>query len=85
MTQTQTELTHMDTLEKEKADVQHIETQPEQLYLERFPLLRGKTDEELAVLNKKLLRTLDYRFLPTVTMMLLMGYFSFYTQLHNMS
>jgi hypothetical protein len=74
MTQTQTELTRMDTLEKEKADVQHIETQPEQLYLERFPLLQGKTEEELAALNKKLLKKLDYRFLPTVTMMLLMGY-----------
>jgi hypothetical protein len=74
MTQTQTELTRMDTLEKEKADVQHIETQPEQLYLERFPLLQGKSEEELVALNKKLLKKLDYRFLPTVTMMLLMGY-----------
>jgi hypothetical protein len=71
---TETELPRMDTIEKVKADTQHIETQPETLYLDRFPLLQGKSEEDLAALNKKLLRKLDWRFLPTVTMMLLMGY-----------
>lgn len=37
-----------------------------------FPLLRGKTPEELEALNKSVLRKLDWYFLPCVTMMLLM-------------
>lgn len=64
----------MDSLDKVKADVEHIEGLAENLYLDRFPLLQNKSPEELKKLNKSLLRKLDYRFLPTVTIMLLMGY-----------
>ncbi|RJE20368.1 Major Facilitator Superfamily [Aspergillus sclerotialis] len=37
-----------------------------------FPLLQGKTPEELKYLNRAVLRKLDYYFLPCVTAMLLM-------------
>ncbi|KAG9856100.1 major facilitator superfamily transporter, partial [Aureobasidium melanogenum] len=61
-------------LDKEKA-VEHIESAPvESTYLEGFPLLRDKSDEELAVLNKKVLKKLDWKFLPCITAMLLMNY-----------
>jgi hypothetical protein len=66
-------------LDKEKA-VEHIESAPvESTYLEGFPLLRDKSDEELAVLNKKVLKKLDWKFLPCITAMLLMKYFSFHS------
>jgi hypothetical protein len=64
----------MNSLDKAKAEIEHIEGVPDETYLERFPLLREKNSEELKQLNKKLLRKLDWRFLPTVTVMLLMGY-----------
>ncbi|KAG9943626.1 major facilitator superfamily transporter, partial [Aureobasidium melanogenum] len=61
-------------LDKEKA-VEHIESAPvESTYLEGFPLLRDKSEEELAVLNKKVLKKLDWKFLPCITAMLLMNY-----------
>jgi hypothetical protein len=40
--------------------------------LAHFPILQNKTPEELAALNKAVLRKLDWYFLPCVTMMLLM-------------
>lgn len=40
--------------------------------LERYPLLKDKSKDELEALNKKVLRKLDWRFLPCITMMLLM-------------
>ncbi|KAL4898364.1 major facilitator superfamily domain-containing protein [Aspergillus ambiguus] len=46
---------------------------PEQS-LHLFPLLHGKSREELNTLNKSVLRKLDFCFLPCVTMMLLMSY-----------
>jgi hypothetical protein len=73
-TQAQTELHRMDSLDKVKADIEHIENDQSRLYLDRFPLLRSKSAEELKALNKKLLIKLDWRFLPTVTVMLLMAY-----------
>jgi hypothetical protein len=42
-------------------------------WLQRFPLIADKSPEELKVLQKGLLRKLDWIFLPMVTMMLLMG------------
>ncbi|KAL4864287.1 hypothetical protein BDV12DRAFT_201245 [Aspergillus spectabilis] len=42
--------------------------------LVHFPILQNKTPEELAALNKAVLRKLDWYFLPCVTMMLLMSY-----------
>ena len=41
-------------------------------YLERYALLAGKSKEELNKLNKSVLRKLDWKFLPCITMMLLM-------------
>jgi hypothetical protein len=63
----------MDSIDKVKADVQHIEGLQD-LWLQGFPLLQDKSAEELRVLQKSLLRKLDWRFLPTVTVMLLMAY-----------
>jgi hypothetical protein len=68
------EVHRMNSLDKVKAEIEHIEGLPNELYLERFPLLQGKGPEELKQLNKKLLKKLDWRFLPTVTVMLLMAY-----------
>lgn len=60
----------------DKSDVAHIETTSaamlEAEYLARFPALAGKTEEELAKLNKSVLRKLDWKFLPCITLMLLM-------------
>jgi hypothetical protein len=44
---------------------------PEQL-LQGWSLLRDKTQEERDVLQKKVLRKLDWMFLPCVTAMLIM-------------
>ena len=59
----------------EKSDAVHCETSAtalEQEYLSRFPLLVNKTEEELAELNKSVLWKLDWKFLPCITLMLLM-------------
>ncbi|EYE92065.1 vitamin H transporter [Aspergillus ruber CBS 135680] len=42
--------------------------------LTHFPILQGKSAEELETLNRTVLRKLDWQFLPCVTMMLLMSY-----------
>jgi hypothetical protein len=42
--------------------------------LQCYPLLRDKTPLELEQLNKQVLKILDWHFLPTVTLMLLMAY-----------
>jgi len=42
------------------------------LYLQRFDLLAGKSSEELAKLNKKVVSKLDWKFLICITAMLLM-------------
>ncbi|KAI1393108.1 major facilitator superfamily transporter [Hypoxylon trugodes] len=43
-------------------------------YLEQWPLLREKSPEELAALDKAVVKKLDWRFLPCMTAMLLMNY-----------
>jgi hypothetical protein len=43
-------------------------------HLSKYPLLTDKSDEELEQLNKSVLRKLDWKFLPCITMMLLMKY-----------
>jgi hypothetical protein len=40
--------------------------------LQRYPLLRDLSEDELVALDKAVLRKLDWKFLPTITMMLLM-------------
>lgn len=42
-------------------------------WLQRYPLLAEKSPEELKKVQKELLRKLDWIFLPTVTLMLLLG------------
>ncbi|KAL3430344.1 major facilitator superfamily domain-containing protein [Aspergillus tetrazonus] len=42
--------------------------------LVHFPILQDKSHEELELLNKAVLRKLDWYFLPCVTVMLLMSY-----------
>ena len=44
------------------------------LWLQQYPLLAEKSPEELAVLNKAVLKKLDWKFLPCITLMLLMKY-----------
>lgn len=43
----------------------------------RFPLLQDLNDEEMATLNKRLLSRIDWRLMPTITIMFLMKYVSF--------
>jgi hypothetical protein len=68
----------LDTLEKDDVAKHHelIEVRNNEYlaeWLQRFPLIAEKSPEELKVLEKGLLRKLDWIFLPTVTMMLLLG------------
>lgn len=43
-------------------------------FLQRYPLLRDKSKEELDKLNKSVLKKLDWKFLLIITAMLLMKY-----------
>ncbi|USP82062.1 vitamin H transporter [Curvularia clavata] len=60
-----------------KGDTTHIdnvEETPNREYLAKYPLLVEKSDKELDKLNKSVLKKLDWKFLPCITMMLLMNY-----------
>ena len=58
---------------KSKEASQHVEeTLGNDQFLDNWPLLRNKSPEELKAMNKAVLRKLDWKFLPCVTMMLLM-------------
>ena len=58
-----------------KRDVEYEENAPERdEVLERYDLIKDMTPEERAALEKKLVRKLDWKFLPMVTAMLLMNY-----------
>jgi len=68
----------LDTLDKDDGAKHHevLEVRNNEYpveWIQRFPLIADKSPEELKVLQKSLLRKLDWIFLPTVTMMLLMG------------
>ena len=41
-------------------------------WLERYPLIKDKSPEELRALEKSLVRKLDWKFLPMVSIMLIM-------------
>jgi hypothetical protein len=41
-------------------------------WLERYPLIKDKTPEQLKALEKSLVRKLDWKFLPMVSIMLIM-------------
>jgi hypothetical protein len=59
----------------DKQDITHIESANvlfDSNHLARYPLLVGKSDEELEKLNKSVLRKLDWKLLPCISMMLLM-------------
>lgn len=64
------------SLEKEINTVEHVEKTggyaSNDEILQRYPLLAGKSEVEMAMLNKKVLKKLDWRFLPCITFMLLM-------------
>jgi hypothetical protein len=56
-----------------KQDVEYEEIAPvRDEILERYPLIKDKTPEERAAIEKALVRKLDWKFLPMVTAMLLM-------------
>lgn len=61
------------SLDKSTGDI-HVEeaNNVADVCLQRYPLLRDKSEDELKLLNKKVLRKLDWKFLPTITAMLLM-------------
>lgn len=67
------------SMEKDNT-IEHVEkaedTRLADEILQRYPSLVGKSEEELASLNKKVLRKLDWKFLPCITFMLLMKYVS---------
>ena len=52
--------------------LEDAQTSNEQLWIQEYDLLRDKSKEELDLLNKKVLKKLDWRFLTTITAMLLM-------------
>jgi sugar phosphate permease len=54
--------------------LEQAHTSNEQLWIQEYDLIRDKSQEELDVLNKKVLKKLDWRFLTTITAMLLMNY-----------
>jgi hypothetical protein len=64
------------SLEKEINTVEHVEKSGgislHDEILQRYPLLADKSEVEMALLNKAVLKKLDWRFLPCITFMLLM-------------
>ena len=66
------------SLEKNINTIEHVEKSGgvalADEILNRYPLLVGKSEVDMALLNKKVLRKLDWRFLPCITTMLLMNY-----------
>ena len=65
------------SISKEDAEIvkiEHAAPADASVWVQRYPLLREKTEEELAALNKAVLRKLDWKFLPIITAMLLMKY-----------
>jgi hypothetical protein len=66
------------SIEKDLNTVEHVEKSAgsalDDEILNRYPLLVGKSEVEMALLNKKVLKKLDWYFLPCITFMLLMNY-----------
>lgn len=58
--------------EAEVEAVEHAQSTNEELWLQGYDLLVGKSKEDLDKLNKKVVKKLDWRFLVTITAMLLM-------------
>jgi len=66
------------SIEKDLNTIEHVEKSggvvSDDEILQRYPLLVGKSEVDMALLNKKVLKKLDWYFLPTITFMLLMNY-----------
>ncbi|KPI37082.1 putative transporter [Cyphellophora attinorum] len=54
--------------------LEQAQTSNEELWIQQYDLLAGKSKEELDKINKKVVSKLDWRFLTTITAMLLMNY-----------
>jgi hypothetical protein len=54
--------------------IEHAAPDVDAGYLQRYPLLADKNPEETKALNKAVLKKLDWKFLPCITLMLLMKY-----------
>jgi len=52
--------------------VEDAEVSEAEFFLQRYPLLREKSKDELDKLNKAVLKKLDWKFLLIITLMLLM-------------
>ncbi|KAH4035728.1 hypothetical protein HBH70_084840 [Parastagonospora nodorum] len=67
-------------IDEKMADAEFKEVAPEsyritpQQIQTRFELLRNLSEEQMAALNKKLVRKLDWRLMPCITVMFLMNY-----------
>ena len=65
-------------IDEKMADAEFKEVAPEsyritpQQIQTRFELLRNLSEEQMAALNKKLVRKLDWRLMPCITVMFLM-------------
>jgi len=67
--------TQRKSIDKPEAEVfEDLQTSNEELWVQQYDLLNGKSKEEMILLNKKVLKKLDWRFLSTITAMLLMNY-----------
>jgi hypothetical protein len=62
----------IDSKKGESLKEECIEASAPNSWIENFPLIRSKSKDELKSIEKSLLRKLDYKFLPFVTLMLLM-------------
>lgn len=65
------------SIDSKKANAEMVEEsrgtkESAELLLQCWPLLRDKSPDELEALNKQVLRKLDWKFLPCVTIMLIM-------------
>lgn len=63
---------HSISKEAEVETVEQAQSTNEELWLQGYDLLVGKSKEDLDKLNKKVVKKLDWRFLVTITAMLLM-------------
>ena len=62
----------VDLKEDLKNNVEVEENVQRDEYLERYDLIKNKTPEELKALEKSLVRKLDWKFLPMVSLILVM-------------
>jgi hypothetical protein len=64
-----------DSIEKQSSEIVKVEDAAPDVnasYLQRYPLLADKNEDEIKALNKAVLKKLDWKFLPCITVMLLM-------------